>query len=827
MLLMLARKNLTGFAVFGLIAWGMGLTSQSSSYASEPEAPNAKAEADKEPVDFGREIRPILAKRCFHCHGPDIAESNLRLNSQESAFAEADSGMRPIVPGKPDQSELIARISETDESLRMPPEGKPLTKEEIETFQRWIAGGAKFETYWAFQPMKDPQPPQVKNAGWVANPIDAFILHRLEQSHLEPAPPADKTALVRRVYYDLTGLPPTPEQVDAFINDNSPGAYESLIDQLLDSSRYGEQWGRHWLDLVRFAETNSFERDGVKPNAWRYRDYVIESFNEDKPYDQFIREQLAGDELPEVTTGSIIATGYYRLGLWDDEPADPLLSVYNEFDDIITTTSQVFLGLTVNCARCHDHKIDPIPQADYYSMLAFFHDLTPYGTRGDQTGNNQTDITPPDIAAQYQSLDKRKNDLQPKLREIEQAGIAKMTGEDQRRTEGRERDRILRRKLRDYLSEEEWNRYRLLQEQFELIEAEYKKLPTRESALSVAKVHPQPKKTFIMLRGNPTAQGDKVEPAFPSLFSSPMPTLPERPEGARSSGRRLALADWIASPDNLLTSRVMANRVWQYHFGRGIVRSSNNFGQLGDPPTHPLLLDWLAHRFIENGWKLKPMHKLIMMSNAYRMSSKANEKALAQDPANNLFWRFDLRRLSAEEVRDSIHAVTGVLNLKMHGPGVYPTISKEVLAGQSQPGSGWGKSPPEEQARRSIYIHVKRSLITPLLEDFDGPDTDNSCPVRFTTTQPTQALAMLNGDFVNAQAQVFAERLRKEAGDNPEDQIALAIRLTTCRPATKEDIDRGLKLMKKLQLKHSLNQEEALKYYCLLALNTNEFFYLD
>jgi hypothetical protein len=277
----------------------------------------------------------------------------------------------------------------------------------------------------------------------------------------------------------------------------------------------------------------------------------------------------------------------------------------------------------------------------------------------------------------------------------------------------------------------------------------------------------------------------------------------------------------------MLTARVMANRVWQYHFGRGIVRSSNNFGQLGDPPTHPLLLDWLANRFIENGWKLKPLHKLILMSNAYRMSSQGNEGALAKDPANNLFWRFDMRRLSAEEIRDSIHAVTGVLNPKMYGPGIYPTISKEVLAGQSQPGSGWGHSSPEDQARRSIYIHVKRSLITPLLEDFDGPDTDNTCPVRFTTTQPTQALAMLNGDFANAQAAVFAGRLRREAGDNASDQIALAIRLTTCRHATDEDINRGLELMKKLQEKHRLNDDDALKYYCLLALNTNEFFYLD
>lgn len=822
-----ARALWLGILWIGLlVGLGASRNSMPAQAADTPEEKTAPA-TEAEPVDFGREIRPILAKRCFHCHGPDKAESSLRLNSPKSAFAEADSGMHAIVPGKPDDSELIARISETDESLRMPPEGKPLTKEEIETFRRWIQGGAKWETHWAFQPMKDPTPPQVKDETWVANPIDAFIRHQLEQNGLEPALPADKVALVRRVYYDLIGLPPTPAQVDAFVNDHSPKAYENLIDELLKSPHYGEQWGRHWLDLVRYAETNSFERDGVKPNAWRYRDYVIRSFNADKPYDQFIREQLAGDELPEVTPDSIIATGYYRLGLWDDEPADPLLAVYNEYDDIITTTSQVFLGLTVNCARCHDHKIDPIPQADYYSMLAFFHGLTPYGTRGNQTSNNQTDITSPEVAAQYQALDKQKAELTTRMREIEQTGIVKMSAEDQRKTEGREREKVLKAKLRQHLTDDQWTHYTALKEQRERVEADYRKLPPRKAALSVAKVQAKVPETHILLRGNPTSKGEKVEPRFPAIFSSPKPNFPDRPQDARSSGRRLVLANWIASPDNLLTARVMVNRVWQYHFGRGIVRSPNNFGQLGEPPTHPQLLDWLAQRFIKSGWRLKPLHKLILMSNTYRMSSQANEKALAQDPANNLFWRFDLRRLSAEEIRDSIHIVTGVFNPKMFGPSMYPTISQEVLAGQSRPGAGWGKSSPEEQARRSIYIHVKRSLLTPILEDFDVADTDSSCPVRFSTTQPTQALGLLNGDFANAQAEVFADRLKKEAGEESADQIALAIRLTTCREATPEDIQRGQTLMKKLQEKHGVSEEDALKYYCLMALNTNEFFYLD
>ena len=319
-----------------------------------------------------------------------------------------------------------------------------------------------------------------------------------------------------------------------------------------------------------------------------------------------------------------------------------------------------FSGSTVNCARCHDHKIDPIPQADYYSMLAFFHELTPYGTRGDQTSNNQKDITPPEGGHPIPGPRSTTEELTNQMREIEQTGIVKMSGEDQRRTEGRERDRLLRKKLREYLDDDQWKQYTALKDQEGPVEAEYQKLPPRQSALCVAKVHPKPPETFILQRGNPTSQGDKVEPRFPAIFSAPKPNIPDREPGARSSGRRLVLANWIGSKDNLLTARVMANRVWQYHFGRGIVRSANNFGQLGDPPTHPLLLDWLANRFIENGWKLKPLHKLMMMSNAYRMSSQGDEAALAKDPANNLFWRFDVRRLSAEEIRDSIHAVTGV-----------------------------------------------------------------------------------------------------------------------------------------------------------------------
>jgi mono/diheme cytochrome c family protein len=790
----------------------------------QPSADGDKAKSNNKKVDFGAEIQPIFAKRCFACHGPDKFEGGLRLHKRQSALAELDSGERAIVPGNIETSVILERIASEDPDLRMPPKGKPLEAHEIETIRRWIAEGAEWQSHWAFRPPQQEQPPAVKNSAWVQSPIDAFILRGLEEQGLSPAPPADKVAVLRRAYYDLTGLPPTPEEVDRFLADSSPDAYEKVVDQLLASPHYGERWARHWLDLVRYAETNSFERDGPKPNAWRYRDYVIRSFNDDKPYDQFIREQLAGDELPQVTTDSIIATGFYRLGLWDDEPADEMQARFDGLDDVVSITSQVFLGLTVNCARCHDHKIDPIPQADYYRLLAYFHEVYPYGTRADQVTWNQTDIGDPQVAAQYAAMDAEKKEIQKEQREIEQRGIAKMSAEDQRKSEGEERAKLLREKLEQYVSPDDWKRYRELRSRLRSLRSD--RLPAREMALSV-KCMPEPPETFILMRGNPHTPGTKVEPGVPEILGGGAPAIPARASGAKSSGRRLALANWIASPENMLTARVMANRIWQFHFGRGIVRSSNNFGQMGDRPTHPELLDWLAEELVRGGWRMKPLHRMIMLSAAYRMSSQASDEALAKDPTNNLLWRFDMRRLGAEELRDSIHAVTGQLNSKMFGPSIYPDISDEVKAGQSMPGAGWGKSSREEQARRSIYIHVKRSLITPILADYDFPETDSSCAARFATVQPAQALGMLNGAFLHQQAEAFAARLRREAGDDRPAQIKRALRLVLLREPEEREVDRGLAMIKSFEEKHRLSSDQVLKYYCLFVLNLNEFVYLD
>ena len=943
------------------------------------------ADACAEPVDFSRDIQPLLAKRCFSCHGPDTHEAGLRLDDAAGAVAALDSGTRAIVPGKSAESEILARITSGDPDMQMPPEGPRLTATQADAIKRWIDEGAEWKEHWAFRPLVRPAVPAVADGGQpIPNPIDAFIRNGLARRGLDAPAPADKTALIRRATYDITGLPPTEQEVRDFLADDSPKAWEKVVDRLLASPHYGEQWGRHWLDLVRYADTNSFERDGNKPHAWRYRDYVIRSHNDDKPYDQFVVEQLAGDELPAPTSDSLIATGYYRLGVWDDEPADRLQSQYDWFDDIVATTGQVFLGLTVNCARCHDHKIDPIPQRDYYSLLAFFDNIAPMGKGGDQIERPlfRDAAERQDYDQKVADLNRRRQEAQQAVTEIEKRFRVEWERQSAGQVAGGDLDDLEYRFYRD-----SWTRLPAFEElkaedagpvpgqlfdisvapslrpdffgyvftgflkvpadgdytfsldsddgarltvggqgiveydgihgegtaktatvplkagrvairldyfqgqhgkgltvtwsgpdfaarrlsaapasrkaagkYFDLKQAiridgerllgvdgkkEYdekvkalEKLKKEEvhvdKALVVTERGPTPAETYVFYRGNPHAEKkpeNRVGPAFPSILKAKEPVIPTPAAGAKTSGRRTALARWLVSPDHPLTARVMANRIWQHHFGRGIVRSTSNFGMMGDPPTHPDLLDWLATELVADNWRLKPLHKLILMSQAYRAASTATAEALAADPLNDSFWRFDMRRLSAEELRDSIHVASGAFNPKMFGPGVYPAIPREVMAGQSRPGEGWGSSSPEEQARRSVYAFVKRSLITPILADFDLADTDTSCPVRFTTTQPTQALGMMNGEFLHQQARVFAERVRREAGGpdaaDVSAQVRRALEIALVRPVTDAEVANGVALIDKLDDTDGVSPSRAMELFCLMVLNLNEFAYLD
>lgn len=804
----------TTLAASALLLWPIGAT---LSYGQHDAA-----------VSFSRDVKPLLARRCYACHGPDAAEAGLRLDDHRSALAERD-GPAAIVPGDSEASELIRRITSDDQNERMPQDGEPLSAKEIALLRRWIDQGAEFSEHWAFISCKSIDPPEVRDESWVRNEIDRFILARLESRGLSPSPPAERRVLARRVYHDVTGLPPTADELNQFLNDKSPDAYQRLIEELLASPRYGERWARHWLDAVRYAETNSFERDAAKPYAWKYRDYVIRSLNEDKPYDQFVREQLAGDELDEVTAETIAATGYYRLGTWDDEPADPLRAKFDDLDNILSTTGQVFLGLTVGCARCHDHKIDPIPQTDYYSLLAFFADVTPYALphRRDPRYHSLWDVSPEPIQRLRKELLDRKPQLEDEKEKLEAAAVDRMDAEDQRNAETDKREQLLKEKLAEYQTPEERTEYLELQRQLDELECQLKELPEAEWVLSLAECYPQPEPMHVMLRGNPHAPGPEVEPRFPELFGDPPPEIEPAAAESHSAGRRHVMADWIASGDNLLTARVIVNRVWQHHFGRGIVRSANNFGQIGTPPTHPELLDWLAGWIVEHDWRLKELHRLILQSGTYQMSSSANPEGLAADPANDLFWRFDMRRLSAEEIRDTVLLVSGRLNDKMFGPSIFPPLSEEVLQTQSRPGLGWETSDEVESARRSIYIHIKRSLIPPALASFDFPETDISCEARFNTTQPAQALNLLHSQFMQAEAGHLAERVRTEVGDDLRQQVGHVLRLALAREPDEDTVLDGLALIDQLQEKHGLNPEEAFRQYCLMVLNLNEFVYLD
>ncbi len=737
-----------------------------ASHLGSTEVGGGEGDQSKQPANavtaeqlrlFEDQVQPILTARCIKCHGGSgKIRGNFRLDSRAAVLKGGDLG--PAVSlDRPEESVLLQAIRH--EELEMPPAGK-LPRGEIDILTRWVKEGVPWGSrpdisparvlaatstvnagdsiagargQWSYQPVVRPRIPVVRDPGWVGNPVDAFILSRLEAERLRPAPEADRVTLIRRLTNDLIGLPPNPEEVDAFVADRSPGAYERLVERLLASPLYGEHWARHWLDLVRFGETNGYERDSAKPFAWRYRDYVIDAFNRDKPYDRFLREQLAGDEIEPGSSESLIATGFYRLGIWDDEPADPPLARYETLDGVISTAGQVFLGMTINCARCHDHKVDPISQRDYYRLLAVFIDVT------HADGKNLRKV--------------RSNDG----RSIEVMAVAER---------------------------------------------------------GAAQAH-------VLLRGSPALVGPQVEPGVPEVLDEYSTTI------AKGRGKRRALAEWLTDPRNPRTARVMANRLWQYHFGRGIVPTSNDYGKLGEAPSHPELLDWLATELVAGGWKLKRMHRLITLSSAYRMSSQATTAGLASDPSNRWFWRYPMRRLTAEQIRDSILAVGGQLRLKAGGPSVYPPIPREVMAGQSVPGSGWKTSPPDEAARRSVYVHVKRSLLVPILAVHDAADTDSSCPVRYTTTVPTQALGMLNGEFANEQAGHFADRLRSEAPGDLASQVRRAIRLTVARDPGPEEVRNDLEFVRNLMERSKLDERAAMSQYCLMILNTNAFLYLD
>ena len=804
------------------------------------------------------QVAPVLKAHCLKCHGenPKKLKGGFDLRTRGAVLAGGDTGPGAM-PGKAKESLLVEAINHSKKGYAMPPEGGKLPAADIATLTKWVDQGlpvppdligeavaeapkkkeftAEQKAYWAYQPVKRPAAPTAD-----VHPVDAFIGAKQASKGVKPVAAADKATLVRRAYYDLLGLPPTPEQIDAFVKDADPKAWEKLLDTLLASPQYGEKWGKFWLDVVRFAESNGYERDGPKPNAWRYRDYVVRSFNADKPYDRFVREQIAGDELPkkdEDDNDGIIATGYYRLGVWDDEPADPLQAKFDGYDDLVSITGQAFLGMTLNCARCHDHKGDPILADDYYKLVAFFRDIREYSNdRNVKSTSNQSDVTPFEQRKVYQKeLAERMtriDELTKQMTAIEDEAIKKMPAEDQRASEGLDRPQVVK-KVPMFLDAEQKKEYAGLKKQAD--DLRRKPSPNQQLALSVNNCDPNPPPTFINIRGNPHANGAEVKPGFPTVLNLPDPPIPPAGKGAKSSGRRTVLANWIADPKNPMTARVMVNRLWAWHFGKGLVPTPNDFGKLGEQPTHPELLDWLAAEFVQPSdggaaWTIKRMHRLMMTSAVYQRSSAGDPVNLKADPANVSLWRFNMRRLTSEEVRDSILAVSGELNTsKVGGPSMYPKLSAEVLAGISYPNKKdhWPDSTTEEQNRRTVYAFVKRSIQVPILVNHDQADTDNSCPVRYTTTVPTQALGMLNGEFTNEQADLLAKRLEKDAGKDVAKQVARGIRLTTGRVPDTKEVEKDVAFVERLKVKHRLSDAKAMQQYALLLLNANEFVYVD
>ncbi len=752
-------------------------------------------------ADYERDIKPLLQQRCYSCHSRLKQKGELRLDAGALIHKGGKHGTA-VVPGKSAASHLLQRVRATDETERMPPEGKPLTPDQIALLKAWIDAGARFPAgevvpstpveHWSFQPVLRPAVPAVKNASWSRNPIDAFVLAKLEARGWSPAPAAAPRDLLRRLHLDLIGLPPTPAEQDAFAADPTPAALDRVIDDLLTRPAHGERWARHWLDVVRYADSNGYERDAEKPFVWRYRDYVINAFNTDLPFDRFILEQLAGDELPDASTQSLIATGLQRLGHWDDEPADPPTDRFDQLDDIVSTTAEGFLGLTLACARCHDHKFEPFSTRDYYSAVAIFNPLQ-------RPRKGRTELAlPAGSPAQLAALADRDRAIARVRQQTNSLAPAAINAAVQ--------------KLRDAT-------------------------PDLPLAYFLNEPTPQPPPTHVLLRGSPTRPGAEVPPAVPAVLVKNQPPFP--PPNERTSQRRLALARWIASPDNPLTARVLVNRVWQYHFGHGLVRTSNDFGLMGSPPTHPELLDWLADWFVRDAqWSLKKLHRLLTTSATYRQSKLTNPTYAAVDPENRLLWRAPLRRLEVEAIRDSMLAVSGQLNPKMFGPAMKPPIPAAAIEANTDKQSVWKVSDETEASRRTIYAFIKRGLVVPMLEVLDLGDTVHSCPQRQTTTVAPQALTLFNNDFVIAQSRHLATRLVREAGTDSAKQLAALWHLALCRKPTGVEIS-AMQEFRRAETARLLADattagkplsaadadRAALEQICRAVLNLNEFVY--
>lgn len=925
-------------------------------HAQEPAAPAAAGQTGNA-IDFQRQIRPLLAAKCWSCHGSEQRESGLRLDLRSGLVAGGDSGEPAIVPGKSDQSHLIHLVQGREAGKWMPPDEKErLTKAEITLLAAWIDQGAPWPTspgeatdakdagaadaarvasdHWSFQPVRRPTPPALSHGSdansWGANGIDSFVGRTLHARRIDPNPPASRADLIRRVYFDVLGLPPSPDEVEQFTEDTSPTAFADLVERVLASPHYGERWARHWLDLVRFADTNGYETNRERPNAWPFRDYVIRSLNDDKPYDQFLREQLAGDSL-----GAPVATGYLVAGPYDIVKSPDInltqMQRQNELDDMIGTTGTAFLGLTLGCARCHNHKFDPIRQSEYYALQAVFAGvrhgdrtlpipperkreadrwldraeelrtaLRPFvksgGKRPPVNARENEERFPPIQARFVRFTITAATTGQPCLDEwqifsgdrnvaLASAGakatcssslpgyaihklehvhdgifgnsnswISNEVGRGWVRIElpavtridrmlwGRDREGKLvdrlptRYRIEVAVEENQWqvvassdDRQPLGQEAApidysleglsadqaastrrsidELRALEAKLAAQRTDEVAYAGVFQQPGPTFRLFRGEPSQPREAVAPNTVAVLGSLKIS-----EATPEAERRLALAHWVGSKDNPLTARVAVNRVWQFHFGQGLVSTPSDFGMAGARPSHPELLDWLAAELVDSGWSLKHLHRLILNSATFQQSGRPRPEALAADGATETWWRFPPRRLEAEAIRDSILLVTGALDRRMHGPGFSGFEVELENVRHYFPKKQYGPA----DWRRMVYMNKVRLEKESVFGIFDCPDAATSVPRRGRSTTPLQALNLLNSPFILQQCELLSARLKRECGDDPPRMVARAYALCFGRAPDPEETAEALAFV----------TEAGWESFCRAMLNSNEFVFI-
>jgi hypothetical protein len=837
------------------------------------------AQADAGGLTFERDVRPILKANCVRCHGEDgQLKGKLDLRLRRLAVRGGKSGPA-VAPGDRDGSRLYRRIRAGE----MPPGKKKLTAAEVAVIGRWIGGGAKTARpepvevagsqitpeergFWSFRPIRRPPVPAVRHPDRVRTPIDAFLLARLEQQGLSFAPDADRPTLIRRAWFDLLGLPPPPEEVDRFVADRAPDAYERLIDRLLASPQYGERWGRHWLDVAGYADSEGYtSQDVVRPYAYKYRDYVLGSLSADKPFDEFLLEQIAGDEMVRYPHGGLTpddvekltATGF--LSMAPDGTSSPGVNLAEASNQVVADTvkavSTGLLGLTVGCAQCHDHRYDPIPQADYYRLRAIFepaydpaHWRSPpmrrisLATDADRARARQVEAE----AARIDGERLRKQQeyiertFQKELKKLPEA--VRETVRLARDTPPAKRTPQQKQLLKEYPSvnvtagslylydpkaADDLKRYA------QRAAAVRAKRPAEDYVRAVTEVPGQVPVTHLFARGDISQPRQALAPGGLSVLDDVAPLrVPDRSPGLVTTGRRLAFALWLTGDRNPLTPRVLVNRVWMHHFGRGIVGTPGDFGALGERPSHPELLDWLASDFTAGGWRLKHLHRLILTSTAYRQASRRHAAGERADPDDRLLWRMPLRRLEAEEVRDSILAVSGKLNARMHGPAV-PVMEDEVgqfvvgvenKNGENRPGPVLPMH--GEEFRRSVYVQVRRSRPLSLLETFDMPVMEPTCPARSASTVAPQSLLLMNNDFVLAQAEAFAERVRREAGPDARAQVARAWRLAFAREPGPAEVREALAFLSE-QTAGLSGRPGALACLCQALLSANGFLYVD